>query len=192
MAEGENLTVDQVLRRAVARMPKAPVALIALTASMGKAFADAPADEETLMTALRGLQNYDTDIVSPGKETIMAGADALGVGNAMRSVDDKVSGDLDQSKGASGHVARFIYDAAKDTPAELVGAVQGLWNGFVGNTGSEAQGTVPEGTPYFNQQEQYVPKFDFQANQPIPQNVMELYPETTPWKKYGGVLQREW
>ena len=181
MAEGENLTVDQVLRRAVARMPKAPVALIALTASMGKAFADAPADEETLMTALRGLQNYDTDIVSPGKETIMSVADALGIGNAMRNVDDKAGGDLDQSKGASGHVARFIYDAVKDTPAELVGAVQGLWNGFIGNTGSAAQGSVPEGTPYH----------DF-GEDALPENVMELYQEATPWKKYGGVLQNRY
>ena len=47
--------------------------------------------------------------------------------------------------------------------------------------------TVP--MPQVEQLEEVVPMPS--VNQ-LPQNVMELYPEATPWKKYGGLLQRQW
>jgi len=181
MKEGEPLTVDQVMRRAIAKMPKAPVALIAMASSMGKAFADSPADATTLEKAMSGLQAYDEAIVQPGQEWVDNITDAIGVKGILSGIDDRVGGDLEQSQGASGHVARFLYGAAKDIPAETAGIVRYMYDQALGNTGSTAQGSVPEGTPYY----------DF-GEHALPHNVVKVMPVANPALKYGGLVQSQW
>ena len=217
MAEGENLTVDQVFRRAISRMPKTPAALAAALGNITKAFADAPADEETLMTVLRGLEMYDQMGPGTGRDLWMKGLEKVGLDGAVKYMDDSIESGitgLTESVSAEGYagadaaVLRFLKQLGVDTVTETPGVIWDAAKKVYGwidpnsptNLGTQLEGvlTGPPSTledQWLSSSNSAPPQeqfFDFQANQPIPQNVMELYPEATPWKKYGGVLQRQW
>lgn len=179
MKTGEPLTVDQVLRRAIAKMPKAPVGLVAMLSSVGKAFADSPADATSLDNVMSGLEAYDDAIVQPGREIVGAMTDALGATQMLHSVDDNVQQRFENvPDGLSKTGAEFIYGAAKDIPAEVAGLGNWLVNQSFGNTGSTAQGSVPQGTPYY----------DF-GEHALPMNMMPVRPIANPALKFGGVVQ---
>jgi hypothetical protein len=150
IAKGEGLTLDQILRRAVSKMPKAPMSIAALVGSFTSAFADAPEGETTAETALRALDQVEQSIMKPGNNAIMGVADKVGVGDTMRAVDNHMTDTYIPS--AFGHipfgesVMGFAYNMFKDIPSEFVG----LASQFLGTPAGESSDVVPEGQQYFN------------------------------------------
>jgi len=146
IAKGENLTLDQILRRAVSKMPKAPIALAALAGSFTTAFADAPEGESAGMTALRALDEFESSITKPGANAIMNVADAVGVGDGMRSVDNYVTNTHLPAYGpVVDDIMGFAYNMYKDIPSEIAGLAEQFIGSPVG-AGSD----IVEGQQYYN------------------------------------------
>ena len=187
-----NLTVDQAFRKAQRLMRgRVPITLVGLVSSISMAMADSPEDETKMEAVFRGLEEYDKAITQPGAEAIMGIADKAGVGDAMRSADEAVTDRIDNAPGwvwgPLGEVkqaaTQLVYDALKYIPAEVTGM------GIEGVAGKETstEADVPQVYPPFIN-----PEVDYSLEKikaELPDNVMELYRQPTPWKKYGGALQ---
>jgi len=146
IAKGESLTLDQILRRAVSKMPKAPIALAALVGSFTTAFADAPEGESAGMTALRALDEFESSITKPGANAIMNVADAVGVGDGMRSYDNYVMNThLPSYPPVADDIMGFAYNMYKDIPSEIAGLAEQFIGSPVG-AGSD----IVEGQQYYN------------------------------------------
>ena len=191
----EGITVDQSLRKArLLSSGRIPITLVAALSMVGQAMSDSPDDETKVEAMFRGLENYDKAITQPGAEAIMGIADKAGVGDAMRSADEAVTDRIDNAPrwawGPLGEVkqaaTRLVYDALKYIPAEIIGmGIQGV-AGKETSTEADVPQVYP---PLLNPQHDY--SLDA-VKKSLPENVMELYQEATPWKKYGGALQNRY
>ena len=192
LREEPGLTVDQAFRKAQRLMRgRVPATLIGLASSVSMALADSPDDETKIDAIFRGLEEYDKAITQPGAEAIMGVADAAGVGDAMRTVDAVATDRMENAPawtwGSLGPIKKAVtqlgYDALKYLPAEVVGL------GIEGVTGKKvsAEADNPQVyPPLLNPDHDY--SLD-KIKRSLPDNVMELYQQPTPWKKYGGVVQ---
>jgi hypothetical protein len=140
LKEGENLTIDQVLRRAVNKMGKTPWSLAALAAVTTNAYANAPADEKKLETLMRALQHYDNLGPGRGREMWAEGLKNVGLEGVGKYVDDSFKSGLNRvanigKEKDSGYgkadeaVLNFVYESGKDIVAEPFGWIDsaGKW-----------------------------------------------------------------
>jgi hypothetical protein len=133
LSEGQDLTVDQVLRRAVGRIGKTPISLAAISGTMGKAFADAPADEETLTTVMNGLQMYDDLGPGKGRDMWVQGLKSVGLDGARQYIDKSFDDGINRMAGvgdrggygkADAAVLNFIKESVVDLITEPFGWIQ--------------------------------------------------------------------
>ena len=112
------------------------------------------------------------------------------IGEGAQQTEDVVLGVMDDLKSsdrfldrARGHVGSFIYGTGKAAVTEIPGFLSSLFQGAADLKGDE----------FVNEWDRVVAdRMNSWQKAALPENVMELYQEATPWKKYGGALQNRY
>ena len=134
-------------------------------------------------------QAYDEMSILKGEALYKKMGETFGLGDVMTAVNQAAedayatgkSGVYGPHMAIQSALGEFGWNTVKAGITEFPGLIATAVDQLVGNTGSELQGSVPEGTPYH----------DF-GEHALPQNVVPIQNQGSPHTKYGGLVQPLW